>query len=50
MVGDEDLSDVVDGLLVRGFLARRRGVGPAYADLTTEGRVAIDARQTEAIR
>jgi hypothetical protein len=30
-----------DGLLVRGFLARRCGVGPAYANLTAEGRVAI---------
>ena len=43
MVGDEDLSDVVEGLLLRGFLARRCGVGPAYADLTVEGRAAIDS-------
>jgi hypothetical protein len=50
MVGDEDLSDVVEGLLRRGFLARRCGVGPAYGDLTTEGRAAIDARLTESIR
>jgi hypothetical protein len=50
MVGDEDLSDVVEGLLVRGFLARRRGVGPAYADLTAEGQVAIQTRQTVANR
>ena len=27
MVGDEPLSDVVEGLLLRGFLARRCGVG-----------------------
>ena len=49
MVGDEPLSDVVEGLLLRGFLVRRRGVGEAYADLTAEGRAAIDA-QTEANR
>jgi hypothetical protein len=33
-VGDENLTNVVEGLLLRGFLARRRGAGPAYADLT----------------
>jgi hypothetical protein len=42
MVGDEPLSEVVERLLERGFLARRRGAGPpAYADLTAEGCVAI---------
>jgi hypothetical protein len=50
MVGDEDLSDVVDGLLLRGFLARRRGMGPGYADLTAEGQAAINTRQTVANR
>ena len=48
IVGDENLSNVVEGLLLRGFLARRRGVGPTYADLTAAGRVAIKARQTAA--
>jgi hypothetical protein len=46
----EDLSNVVEGLLQRGFLARRSGAGPANADVTAEGRAAIDARQTEAFR
>jgi hypothetical protein len=50
MVRDEDLSNVVEGLLQRGFLARRGGAGPAYADLTAEGQAAIDARQTEPSR
>jgi hypothetical protein len=50
MVRDEDLSNVVEGLLQRGFLARRGAGGPAYADLTAEGRVAIEARQTESFR
>ena len=50
MVRDENLSNVVEGLLQRGFLARRDGAGPAYADLTAEGRVAIEARQTESFR
>jgi hypothetical protein len=35
---------------MRGFLASRRGAGPAYADLTAEGQAAINARQTEANR
>lgn len=47
MTGDEHLSDVVERLLLRGFLARRRRAAPAYADLTAEGRAAIQARQTE---
>jgi hypothetical protein len=50
MVRDEDLSNVVEGLLQRGFLARRGGAGPAYADLTAEGQAAIDAWQTESSR
>jgi hypothetical protein len=50
MVGDEHLSDVVERLLERGCLARRHGTGPAYADLTAEGRAALDARWTEANR
>ena len=50
MIGDEHLSDVVERLLLRGFLARRRGAAPAYADLTAEGREALQARQTEALR
>jgi hypothetical protein len=49
-VRDEDLSNVVEGLLQRGFFSRRGGRGPAYADLTAEGRAAIDARQTESFR
>jgi hypothetical protein len=50
MVRDEDLSNVVEELLQRGFLVRRDGTGPAYADLTAEGRAAIEARQTESFR
>jgi hypothetical protein len=50
MTGDEHLSDVVERLLLRGFLARRRRAAPAYADLTAEGREALQARQTEAFR
>jgi len=50
IVGDENLTNVVEGLLLRGFLARRRGVGPAFADLTAEGRAAINARQTVVFR
>lgn len=43
MIGDEHLSDVVERLLLRDFLARRRGAASAYADLTAEGRTAIRA-------
>jgi hypothetical protein len=43
MVRDEDLSNVVEGLLQRGFLAHRGGTGPAYADLTADGRAALAA-------
>jgi hypothetical protein len=50
LVGDENLSNVVEGLLQRGFLARRCGVGPVFADLTAEGRAAINARQTVVFR
>jgi hypothetical protein len=50
MVRDEDLSHVVEGLLQRGFLARRDSAGPAYADLTGEGHAAIEARQTVSFR
>ena len=50
MVRDEDLSNVVEGLLLRGFLTRRGAAGPAYADLTAGGRVAIEARRTESFR
>ena len=45
MVHDEDLSLVVEGLLQRGLLARRDGAGPAYAELTAEGRAAMDLAQ-----
>ena len=45
-VGDENLSDVVERLLQRGFLARRAGAGPAYADLTAAGRRTIEVGQT----
>ena len=50
MVQDEDLSNLIEGLLQRGFLARRGTAGPGYADLTAEGRVAFEARQTESFR
>ena len=49
------LDDVVGGrrepeqrggrLLLRGFLARCGGAGPAYAELTTEGRAALETGQ-----
>ena len=44
-MGDEDLSNVVEKLLQRGFLAHRSGTGPAYADLTAEGQAALEAGQ-----
>jgi hypothetical protein len=47
LVHDEDLSPVVDGLSQRGFLARRGGAGPAYAELTAEGRAAMQAYEAE---
>jgi hypothetical protein len=43
LVGDENLGNVVEGLLLRGFLARSCGVGAAYADLTAEGRMALES-------
>jgi hypothetical protein len=42
LVGDENLTAVVDGLLLRGLLARRVDEGLVYADLTAEGQRAID--------
>ena len=50
MVGDENLSNVVERLLQRGFLALRVGDGPIYADLTTEGRAALAAGQSTSLR
>ena len=44
-VGDENLTNVVEGLLKRGFLGRRDGAGAAYADLTAEGQAALAAGQ-----
>jgi hypothetical protein len=38
---------VVETLLLRGFLARRAGAGPPCAELTAEGRAALDAGQTK---
>jgi hypothetical protein len=49
-VGEENLSNVVEGLLQRGLLARRGGEGPVYADLTAEGRRAIDVGQIKSFR
>ena len=46
LVRDENLTTVVEGLLSRGFLALRSGAGPACAELTTEGRAALEAGQT----
>ena len=43
MVHDEDLSNVVERLLQRGLLTRRGGAGPVYAELTAEGRAALEA-------
>ena len=45
VVGDENLTNVVEGLLKRGFLACREDAGPAYADLTAEGQAAPAAGQ-----
>ena len=46
MVGDENLSKVVEGLLRRGFLALRGQAGLPCAELTAEGRAAIAAHRT----
>ena len=43
LVRGENLTTVVEMLLVRGFLALRAGAGPACADLTAEGRAALEA-------
>jgi hypothetical protein len=50
MVRDENLSNAVEGLLQRGLLARRVGEGPAYADLTAEGRRAIEVGRIKPLR
>jgi hypothetical protein len=50
MVGDENLSNVVERLLQRGFLALRVGEGPIYADLTAEGRRAIEVGRLKPLR
>jgi hypothetical protein len=36
----------VEALLARGFLALRGGAGPACAELTAQGRAALEAGQT----
>ena len=46
LVRDENLSQVVEALLARGFLALRAGAGPPCAELTAEGRAALEAGQT----
>jgi hypothetical protein len=46
LVRDENLTAVVEMLLARGFLTLRGGAGPACAELTAEGRVALEAGQT----
>ena len=45
LVRDENLSQVVEGLLRRGFLALRGGAGAPCAELTAEGRAALEAGQ-----
>ena len=46
LVRDEDLTTVVEALLTRGFLALRDGAGRACAELTAEGRAALEAGGT----
>ena len=46
LIRDENLSQVVEALLARGFLALRGGAGPACAELTAQGRAALEAGQT----
>jgi hypothetical protein len=46
LVRDENLTTLVEALLVRGFLALRGGGGPPCAELTAEGRAALEAGQT----
>jgi len=43
---NEDLTTVVEALLARGFLALRDGAGRACAELTAEGRAALEAGGT----
>jgi hypothetical protein len=50
MMCDENLSNVVERLLQRGFLALRVGEGPIYADLTAEGRAALEAGRIKSLR
>jgi hypothetical protein len=50
LVHDENLSLVVEGLLARGFLALRGGAGPPYAELTAEGRTALEAGRLKPFR
>jgi hypothetical protein len=50
LVHDENLSLVVEGLLRRGFLALRGGAGPPCAELTAEGRAALEAGQMKLFR
>jgi hypothetical protein len=50
LVRDENLSLVVEGLLRRGLLARHAGAGPACAELTAEGRAALEAGRTKPLR
>lgn len=50
LVGDENLTAVVDGLLQRGLLALRVGAGPAYADLTADGQRALDVGRLKSLR
>src|SRR6516225_2505596 len=45
LVRDENLTTLVEALLARGFLALRRGAGPPCAELTAEGRAALEAGQ-----
>jgi hypothetical protein len=45
LVRDENLTMVVEMLLARGFLALRGGAGPACAELSAEGRAALEAGQ-----
>jgi hypothetical protein len=46
----DEVSPVVEGLLRRGFLARRDGAGSAYAELTAEGRAAMDVAPRKPFR
>jgi hypothetical protein len=50
LVHDENLSMVVEMLLARGFLALRGGAGPPCAEMTAEGRAALEAGQLKPFR